>query len=190
MRNIKTIYLDYDGCIVNTIEAIVGLYNEDFRFYKDFQRVQWWDVETWGFEECTCATRQQIDLYFNQPRFFNTVEFMPWARQVIDELQKSYQVKIVSMGEYPNLVGKRGWLKYYFPNIELIGIDFKEHSNKAHIDMSDGALLDDSSINLKTSKALEKICFGDSYRWNEDWDGLRAANWMDIKRYFLEESKK
>lgn len=53
--DIKTLYIDFDGTLVNTIESIVGLYNEDFKYYKNFNYIRWWDIDTWGFEECNCA---------------------------------------------------------------------------------------------------------------------------------------
>lgn len=30
--DIKTLYIDFDGTLVNTIESIVDLYNEDFKY--------------------------------------------------------------------------------------------------------------------------------------------------------------
>ena len=36
------IYVDYDGCIVNTIKCICSLYNEDFQYYKNFIPINWW----------------------------------------------------------------------------------------------------------------------------------------------------
>lgn len=47
--DIKTLYIDFDGTLVNTIESIVGLYNEDFKYYKNFNYIRWWDIDTWGF---------------------------------------------------------------------------------------------------------------------------------------------
>lgn len=181
----KTIYLDFDGTMVNTIKSIVGLYNEDFRYRRGFVPVNWWDVKTWDFVECEFAPLEYLDEYFNQPRFFERLEFMPWAKDVITLLQESYTIKVVSMGNAPNLVGKKGWLKFYFPDVEFVGIDFAAYTDKAHIDMSDGILIDDCSENLRTSNAAEKICFGEEYVWNEDWTGERLASWMDIKQRLL-----
>ena len=99
MRNdIKTLYVDFDGTLVATIDAIVDLYNEDFQYYKKFHYVNWWTVDTWGFEECNCAPPGYIDLYFNQPRFFERLHFMPWAERAINELSEYYSIKIVSHG--------------------------------------------------------------------------------------------
>ena len=50
-----------DGCIVNTIKAICEMYNEDFKYYKKFRHIDWWEINTWNFEECNCAKPSYID---------------------------------------------------------------------------------------------------------------------------------
>lgn len=184
-NNIKTLYVDFDGTLVATIDAIVELYNEDFKYYKDFHYVNWWTVDTWGFEECNCAPPGYIDLYFNQPRFFEKLHFMPWAERVINELSKYYTIKIVSHGYSPNLRLKEIWIKDRLSNVEFIGVNLKEYSDKSHINMSDGLFIDDSAKNLITSNAKENICFGDICSWNKDWTGKRMGNWADIRQYLL-----
>ena len=183
--DIKTLYIDFDGTLVATIDAIVELYNEDFKYYKDFHYVNWWTVDTWGFEECNCAPPRYIDLYFNQPRFFDKLHFMPWAECAINELSKYYTIKIVSHGYSPNLRLKEIWIKDRLSNVEFIGVNLKEYSDKSHIDMSDGLFVDDSAKNLITSNAKENICFGDVYSWNKSWTGKRMGNWADIRQYLL-----
>ena len=61
----------------------------------------------------------------------------------------------------------------------------KKHNDKSHIDMSDSIFIDDSYKNLATSNAKEKICFGDKYSWNEQWEGKRLLNWMEVRDYLL-----
>lgn len=183
--DIKTLYVDFDGTLVATIDAITELYNEDFQYYKDFHYVNWWTVNTYGFEECNCAPQGYIDLYFNQPRFFNILHFMPWAERAINELSQYYNIKIVSHGYSPNLRQKEVWIKKRFSFVEFIGVNLKEYSDKAHIDMSDGLFIDDSSKNLFTSNAKDKICFGETYNWNKDWMGKRLYNWAEIRQYLL-----
>lgn len=46
-------------------------------------------------------------------------------------------------------------------------------------------VIDDVSKNLKTSNATHKICFGEIYDWNRNWNGIRYSSWYDIKRMFL-----
>lgn len=133
--DIKTLYIDFDGTLVNTIKSIVDLYNEDFKYYKNFNYIRWWDIDTWGFEECNCAPPGYIDLYFNQPRFFEKLKFMQWAQWAVKKLSQYYTIKIVSHGYSPNLKQKESYSKEWFPFAEFIGVNLKEYSDKAHIDM-------------------------------------------------------
>ena len=72
----KTIFLDFDCTITNTIKAIVSLYDEDFKYYKKFKYINWTDINTWNFTECNCASAEYINTYFNQQRFFDRLEYM------------------------------------------------------------------------------------------------------------------
>lgn len=185
LDGIETLFIDIDGTLINTIQTICDLYNEDYKYYKNFKPVEWWKVDSWGFNELTLASRDNINLYFNQPRFFQNIQYMPWSQLVMNELMEHYNVKIVSMGDYPNLKMKQQWVANNF-NCEFIGVDFKDCSDKSLIDMANGVLIDDSINMLNTCNANIKICFGDIYSWNKDWKGQRLTNWMDIRNYFLE----
>lgn len=130
------------------------------------------------------ANKDYILSYFEQPRFFERVEFMDNAFEVISDLLKSgYEIRIVSMGTQQNLLGKEIWIKEHIPNVDFIGININQHKDKSHTDMSDGILIDDEKRYLYSSNAQIKICFGDKYEWNKKWKGIRCYNWYDIKRY-------
>ena len=183
MNRIPKLYLDFDwdGCIVNTIKAITDLYNEDFQYYKKFNYINWIDVNTWDFAECSCASPEYINTYFNQQRFFDRLEYMDWAKEILDELKDNYDITIVSSGYSPNLRAKEIWIRKNLPYCDFIGVNLKEYKDKSHVDMSsDVIFIDDSANNLITSNAKLKICFGDKYPWNKDWTGIRCANWNDI----------
>ena len=172
-----------DGCIVNTIKCICSLYNEDFQYYKNFIPINWWEVNTWDFAECNCATPEYINTYFNQQRFFDRIEYMDWAEKILDILNKYFEITIVSSGYLPNLIAKEKWVKEHLPYCSFIGVNLKEYKDKSHIDMSDSIFIDDSASNLKTSNAAIKICFGDEYPWNNKWKGIRCANWHEVENY-------
>ena len=82
MNRVNTLYLDFDCTIVNTIKSIVSLYNEDFKYYKNFKHINWSDINTWNFTECNCASAEYINTYFNQQRFFDRLEYMDNAEEV------------------------------------------------------------------------------------------------------------
>ena len=177
------IFLDYDGCIVNTIKCICSLYNEDFQYYKNFVPINWWEVNTWDFAECNCATPEYINTYFNQQRFFDRIEYMDWAEKILDILNEYFEITIVSSGYSPNLIAKEKWINEHLSYCNFIGVNLKEYKDKSHIDMFDGIFIDDSASNLETSNATIKICFGDEYPWNKKWDGIRCANWHEVENY-------
>lgn len=189
------LFLDFDNTIVNTTKAIVSLYNNDFKYYKDFKPVNWQEVNTYDFEECTLASKEYIDTYFNQPRFFRQLEFVVQSKdyfenmllstqQYLELLRELFDVTIVSLGYSPNLKGKIKWLenknldKQY--GINFIGVNMKEYHDKSHIDMSGGILVDDNAHMLETSNASTKICFGETHSWNDTWTGLRAKDWKEL----------
>ena len=62
----------------------------------------------------------------------------------------------------------------------FIGVDINRYSDKSHIDMSGGIIIDDEINNLLTSNAPQKICFGDVCEWNKDWTGERLFNWIEV----------
>lgn len=181
----SNLFLDFDGTVVCTIKSIVDLYNQDFKYYKNFKPIEWSDIETWGFTECNCATSDYINTYFNQERFYDILEYQENAKEILDELKKHFNIKIVSMGYSPNLKGKEIWIKKNMPYAEFIGVNFKDYEDKAHIDMSGGILIDDSANNLITSNSDVKICYGDFYEWNKNWTGKRCFNWYEVREYLM-----
>lgn len=185
-NNKKTIFLDFDGVISDTIWNIVDLYNSDFKYYKDFEHIYPSDIKTWDFEECKLATKEQINQYFNQSRFFKNIQFMPYFYRVYDLLlQLGYHIKIVSHGYSPNLKGKEEFIKTQLPDAEFIPVNLKEYKDKSCVDMSGSIFIDDSAKNLETSNAEVKVCFGEVYPWNQDWEGIRCNNWLDVWRQIL-----
>lgn len=182
----KKLFIDMDGVIFNTIKTIVNIYNYDYKYYEDFIEVDSNEVNTWDFKECNCATKEAIDLYFNQPRFFNNLILMDNAIETINRLEKKFCIILVSMGSEENLLLKQIWVNKNIPGVKFIGVSFKEHLDKSHIDMSDGIFIDDSVKNLETSNAIENICFGDLYEWNKCWNGKRCFNWTELEKYIEE----
>lgn len=182
------IYIDFDGVIVNTVKAVVELYKEDYKRYDGFEDIKWQDIDTWNFEELKLASKEAIDGYFNTSRLFDKLEFMSNALDTILELAKENKVYIVTMGEDENIRLKEKWFKRILggkeaKNIELIGCDFKEYSDKSHIDMSGALFIDDSYNNLSTSNASWKLLFGEVHEWNRDWHGDKVKDWNEVLEY-------
>lgn len=111
------------------------------------------------------------------------------AKEVLNRLKNKYEIMIVSMGVQPNLFGKEIWIKDNLLFAKFIGIDMKKYKDKSSIDMSDGILIDDEQRYLDNSNANIKICFGDEYKWNEAWKGIRCFNWTELENYLMKGSE-
>lgn len=180
----NNLFVDFDGVIVQTTKAICDCYHEDFQYYKKFTPIDWRSINTWDFKELECATSEYINTYFNQQRFFDKLEFIPYAKETLEELNKDYNITIVSSGYSPNLKAKLLWIEKNLPFCGFIGVNMKEYRDKSHVEeMRTGIFIDDSSSNLKISNALVNICFGEKYSWNEDWEGIRLDNWKAVHAF-------
>lgn len=187
--NKKTIFIDMDCTLYNTVKRITEIYDEDFQFYSDYKKIPWEEVTSWNFNELSAAPEKYIDHYFNQKRFFDKVEMYPYAKEVIDKLSDKYRIVFVSHGYSPNLRLKREYIKNNFPYADFIGVNLKEHKDKSCVDMSgDGNIfIDDIPENLYKSNADIKICYG-IYDWNSTFTNpnnqaqyWRAFGWPAIE---------
>lgn len=179
----KMLFIDLDGVVFDTVSTINYLYDLDYCLYKNYKKIDSSNINTYEFSELNCATAEEINLYFCQPRFFENLILMENALDTIHSLQDQYAITFVSIGKQPNLLQKQVWINKNCPGCAFIGVDSDVYDDKSHIDMSEGIFIDDSYKNLKTSNAIENICFGDVYSWNENWQGRRCHNWYDVERF-------
>jgi 5'(3')-deoxyribonucleotidase len=52
--------------------------------------------------------------------------------------------------------------------------------------MSNGIIIEDNAKNLENSNANIKICYGDIYDWNKNWNGIRCWNWTEVYDFLME----
>lgn len=183
------LFLDFDNTIVDTIAAVVSLYNEDYASHEGFVQIDPSEVTSWEFTECNLATYEEIDRYFGDKRFFQRVKLYPSAGQVLRSLSHRYDITIVSHGYASNLSLKEEWVKDKLfkeifdnsCNAEFIGVDWETHNDKSHVDMSNSIFVDDSIRNLETSSAKYKILYGEYMDWNNtNIEFIRCKNWLDL----------
>lgn len=179
----KRLILDFDGVISDSILAYCEAYNFIYQYHKDFKPAKWWEVETWNMREQCPLVNNPNDI-FSSPIFFDYCEFInPNTKEVIEELCQIYDVSICSIGTKENITNKIAWLKEYLPCVkkyEMI-IDEECKMNKSSVNMEGAIFIDDVKANLDSSNAEIKICFGDEYAWNIEWDGFRCFNWIDVR---------
>lgn len=178
--NKKTIFIDMDLTLLNSVKAITEMYDEDFQYYSDYKKIPWEKVVSWSFKELSLLPKGHIEFYFNQKRFFDKVEMYPDAKEVIDRLSDEYRIVFVSHGYSPNLRLKKIYVTHNFPYADFIGVNLDEHKDKSCVDMAGegNVFIDDTPNNLYNSNAPIKICYGD-YEWNRDF-----CNLYDDEQYY------
>lgn len=187
----KTMMIDFDGVIADSVAAAVEVYNNRCKDRAGFKKLAAHDIDTWEMEEMKCATLEERMEYFEEDEFFEKLHFMKDFEHVITSLYKTdcFDFKVITMGTPQNLTKKMDWLKSRLDTLgvkmEITGLDEYIYRDKSSIDMTGAIFMDDKASNLETSNAKAKIVFGHKKGWNEDFRGMRLLDWQDVAGYFL-----
>lgn len=176
-HNITSIFLDMDGVLIHSCQAICDMINEiqGTDFTGD-------EVLSWNFKEiCPTLTDDDVENLFSDPIFFQYVE---WIDGALDFLRRHQShTMIVTKGTWMNLHCKEQFLQAHkISPYTLIGMNFTQ--SKGDIDMSNSLFIDDCISNLNESNAKYKIMFKEyndnkEREWQKGWDGLVMYNWDD-----------
>jgi len=191
MKNKRKLFIDYDQTITESISAICNLYNIDYCDKVGFIKAKAHLVNDWNFkDQCTLINRKKIDSYFNSKRFFDAVNCIENSKAIINKLSETFDIYIVSMGGFRNLLLKKKWCKEYFPYAKFIGCNFLFHKDKRHVPMGENDIfIDDCVNNLINNNCGTRLLYGDIFSWNEENEkrGLfrRMWNWTEIYDYLM-----
>ena len=174
--NIDNIYLDVDGVLIHSCQAVCDILNEDrgTNFTGD-------QVLSWNFKEiCPDLNDADIELLFADDRFFKYVKWIDGAKEFIKSHQNN--ITIVTKGTYQNIFRKTLFFNEYNINVVIKGLPLE--MSKRNIDMSDGLFIDDCTKNLVESNAKYKIQFceyndglNEQREWIKGFDGLKMYKW-------------
>ena len=174
--NVDHIYLDVDGVLIHSCQAICDILNEDKG--TNFTGNQ---VLSWNFKEiCPDLTDGDIELLFADDRFFKYVQWIKGAREFIERHEDD--ITIVTKGTYLNILRKILFFNRYdiFVPIEGLSLD----TSKNEIDMSNGIFIDDCTKNLIESNAKYKVQFleyndglNEQREWIKGFNGYKMYKW-------------
>lgn len=181
------LFLDFDCTIIDSIKAYCDVYNELFKHHPEFKQANWWQCEKYNLSDVCPLVKEPNDIFANK-MFFEQCEFInDNTKDIIQKLSEEYKIVICSIGRPKNISYKVLWIEENLPfitNYVMITNDTCK-MDKSIVDMNNAIFIDDVSANLFSSNAKYKICFGDIYEWNCDWQGKRCFNWTDIERLLL-----
>ena len=180
-KEIKKVYIDLDNTVFDTLDTILYLYNEEFKYYEGFKKIEYGDVQTYDCNECNLLTKERLKEYFDRSDFYELtdIDIIFWDVLALIA-KKGWKLAFVTVGSVPNIAAKSTWFKDYINgNYRAAFIGLIHTKDKSSVDMSDGIMIDDHPDMLNSSNATVKICFG-KYGWNKDWEGLRAKDWTEV----------
>src|SRR5574344_1388199 len=102
-HNITHLFIDIDGVIFASCDAIIQILNE--RYGGHFQGS---DVTSWDFQCCyPNMTSQEIEDTFNDPKFFDIVKPIDGALEFINRYRD--KIILVTKANIENYAHKRKW---------------------------------------------------------------------------------
>jgi len=125
-----------------------------------------------------------IEKHVRSKGFFRTVKVMPSAIPVLEELNRAYEVYIVSAAmEYPNsLLEKYEWLQEHFPFISWKQIILCGSKYPIHTDI----MIDDHFKNLNVFQGNRSFLYTQPHNELADpGKHQRVSNWQDLADLLL-----
>lgn len=112
-KEIKKVYIDLDNTVFDTLDTIIYLYNEEFKYHEGFKEIEHGDVQTYDCKECNLLTKEHLKEYFDRSDFYKKytdVDTVFWkVLDLIDE--KGWRLVFVTIGSVPNIAAKVHGLK-------------------------------------------------------------------------------
>ena len=174
--NADHIYLDVDGVLIHSCQAVCDILNEDkdTNFTGD-------QVLSWNFKEiCPDLTDSDIELLFADDRFFKYVQWIKGAREFIERHENN--ITIVTKGTYLNILRKILFFNRHNIFVPIEGLSL--NTSKNEIDMSNGIFIDDCAKNLRESNAKYKVQFleyndglNEQREWIKGFNGYKMYKW-------------
>jgi 5'(3')-deoxyribonucleotidase len=179
------ICIDFDSTIVDTSYAMFLYYQDktkDTSIKYDKNKTSWSMTEL-----LPLFSKEEIDNIFIEEDFFNYLQLLPNAYEVLNRLSEDFELEIITYHNPKGIKLKENWIKNNLPMIDIITILPLENS-KMTLDKScaEGFLLIDDNIDcLKSSNTRYRICFG-RYQWNTSYCGSknnkRCLNWVEVEK--------
>ena len=180
-NNITYIFIDIDGVIFHSCQAMIDILNE--RYGGNFDGS---DVTSWNFQCCyPNMTSEEIEDTFNDPKFFDIVKPIDGALEFMDRYRD--KIILVTKANIENYALKRKWFDDRGFNMPIIALPL--NVSKGFIDMQNctgfynySLFIDDSTNNLQETNADYNIMFKEyndqkEREWQKDWDGLVMYQW-------------
>lgn len=177
-NNITHIFIDIDGVIFHSCQAMIDILNK--RYGGNFDGS---DVTSWNFQCCyPNMTSEEIEDTFNDPKFFDIVKPIDGVLEFMDRYRD--KIILVTKASVENYALKRKWLNNRGFDMPIIALPLNVSKSLVNMNNIDeySLFIDDSTQNLIDCNADYKIqmreyCDDKEREWQKGWDGLVMYQW-------------
>ena len=170
---ITHIYLDFDECVVDSIDSVLIQLNRKYETSYNM-----YDTKKWNLNDIfPKITSEEIEDVFDSREFFDNLRWKDGAIEFIDKYHD--MITIATKGKHLNLIRKEVYIRKPFPSIDFIGLEGTV-MDKSMVNMGLGAVhIDDNQDNLISTNAEYKVLFENvkDAEWNNNWNGLKMKGW-------------
>lgn len=181
-NNITKIFVDIDGVIFHSCQAMIDILNERYGGHFDGS-----DVTSWNFQCCyPNMTNKEIEDVFNDSNFFDIVKPIDGALDFLDRYRD--KIIMVTKANIENYAHKRKWFDdKNFADIPIIALPL--NVSKGYIDMlyrlregENSLFIDDSADNLIATNSDFCIMFKEyddkkEREWQKYWNSKVMYHW-------------
>lgn len=171
------IVVDMDEVTADLSNTIRKRVNKDFGkdFPEGYNKSYWW--------KDYCIQKSYFEHLLNEKGFFASLKPISGAIETLDKLnQEGYEIHILTCPQSNRYCyfEKIMWVQKYLPFVN-IETNFHATGNKGLFAKENRILIDDNIkyLNQWSNNGGISIAFG-KYGWNEDYDGINAANWNEV----------
>jgi 5'(3')-deoxyribonucleotidase len=187
-KSMPVIAVDVDEVLANFVPSLASFHNDVYKTnltINDFDAYFYKDV--WGGSEV--ETMGKLSLFYNSS-YFKKITPMPHAKEVLQLLQKKFDLHIVTARPSELETPTREWIDTHYNGI-FKSIQFGNHFSKSGASRSKSSmckdinaflLIDDSYLYAKEclDAGLKVILFGD-YPWNRTpLEVPRCKDWHSV----------
>ena len=182
-------FIDMDSTITNSVKSFCDTYNKIYQYYPDFKLADPNKLQRYDLKDICPLVCNPLDI-FDHDLFFKHLEFInDNTYEVLEKLNRKYQLIIVTIGTPINLSKKSIWLSERLPFIKdyILLFDDGCKMDKSIVEMSGvgNIFMDDVDSNLISSNCENKVLFGKRFEWNIGWDGGWCLDWSEVEERYL-----
>ncbi|NRD77765.1 5'(3')-deoxyribonucleotidase [Bacillus sp. BRMEA1] len=171
----KTLLIDMDSVICDLMSEWHRRYNRDYNDNLSVVRLLCWDSEKYVKPECG----KKIYDYLMEPGLFLGLKPLPNAIEVLERLNKRFDILIVTSSVSSAYEEKERWVGQNLPFLDRNNLIFAHRKNMIVGDL----LFDDAPHNLLGFAATGRTAIAMDYPYNRDVDVPRVKNWLEFEAF-------